>query len=119
ITAVDDPVERIALGVRAAVLWSAEHRDLLRLFEFAATDESFSKAMRTGRATLVGDAAEALKEAIAEGRIPDRDPEQLAHAILGLATRLTLEYVHHRTETPEAVAEVVVDFCLGGIGARS
>jgi AcrR family transcriptional regulator len=114
---VDDPVERIALGVRAAVLWSAEHRDLFRLFEFAATDSSFAKAMRAGRSTLVGDAAAHLKEAIAEGRIPDRDPEQLAHAVLGVSTLLTMEYIHHRGEPAESVADIVVDFCLGGIGA--
>jgi AcrR family transcriptional regulator len=119
ITDVEDPVERLALGLRAAVMWSAEHRDLFHLFEFAATDETFGKAMRTGRATLVGDAVEHLKDAIAEGRIPDRDPEQLAHALLGVSTLLTLEYVHHRGESPDAVADIVVDFCLGGIGARS
>jgi AcrR family transcriptional regulator len=119
ITGVEDPVERLALGLRAAVMWSAEHRDLFHLFEFAATDETFGKAMRTGRATLVGDAVEHLKDAIAEGRIPDRDPEQLAHALLGVSTLLTLEYVHHRGESPESVADIVVDFCLGGIGARA
>ena len=119
ISELDDPVERIAQGVRAAVLWSAEHRDLFRLFEFAATDETFAKSIRTGRATLVNDAVEHLKAAIAEGRIPDRDPEQLAHAILGVSTLLTLEYVHHRGEPADAVAEMVTDFCLGGIGART
>ena len=118
ITDVDDPVERLALGIRAAVMWSAEHRDLFQLFEFALTDDTFSKAMRTGRATLANDAVEHLKSAIAEGRIPDRDPEQLAYAILGVSSLLTMEYVHHRDETPESVAEMVVDFCLGGIGAR-
>ena len=60
-----------------------------------------------------------MKSAIAEGRIPDRDPEQLAHAILGVSSLLTLEYIHHRGEAPETVAEMVVDFCLGGIGARA
>ena len=117
IAEIEDPVERIAHGVHAAVIWSAEHRDLFHLFEFAATDETFGKSMRAGRSTLVGDAVEPLKEAIAEGRIPDRDPEQLAHAILGVSTLLTLEYVHHRGESAESVADIVVDFCLGGIGA--
>jgi len=47
-----DPVVRIEMGLRAAVSWVAEHHDLFRLFEFAATDEQFSKSMRAGRATL-------------------------------------------------------------------
>src|SRR5690606_32282105 len=68
---IDDPVERIAAGVRAGVLWSAEHRELFQLFEFAVTDERFAASMRAGRAVLVNDAASHLKEAIAAGRIPD------------------------------------------------
>jgi AcrR family transcriptional regulator len=114
---IDDPVERIARGVRAGVLWSAEHRDLFRLFEFAQTDETFGPALRAGRTVLVRDAAAHLKDAIAEGRIPDRDPELLAHSILGVSSLLTWEYVHHRNEPAEEIADAVVAFCLGGIGA--
>jgi AcrR family transcriptional regulator len=118
IAEVADPVDRLARGIRAAVMWSAEHRDLFRLFEFALTDDTFSDAMRTGRSILANDAVEHLKAAIAEGRIPDRDPEQLAYAILGVSSLLTMEYIHHRDEPAETVAETVVDFCLGGIGAQ-
>ena len=32
---------------------------------------------------------------------------------------LTLEYIHHRDESAESVADMVVDFCLGGIGAST
>jgi len=115
---LDDPIERIAEGVRAAVMWSAEHRDLFHLFEFATTDEQFSDAMRKGRSTLLNDAVHQLRSAIASGLIADRDPEQLAHAILGVSTLVTLEHVHHRGQPAEEVADMVVDFCLGGIGAR-
>ncbi|HKY14177.1 MAG TPA: TetR/AcrR family transcriptional regulator [Microthrixaceae bacterium] len=111
-----DPVRRIELGIRAAVSWASEHADLFQLFEFAVTDEQFVRAMRAGRSTLVNDAVAHLKDAIAEGRIPDQDPERLAHAVLGVSSMITMEYVHHRHEDPEAVAEAVVDFCLHGIG---
>lgn len=113
-----DPVRRIELGVAAAVHWSAEHRELFQLFEFASTDEQFSKAMRAGRATLVNDAAAHLREAIDAGHIPDGDAEQLALAIIGTSTILTMEYVHQRHEPAERIAEAVTAFCLGGIGAR-
>lgn len=117
ISDLDDPLERLAAGVRAAVMWSAEHRDLFRLFEFAATDETFADALRVGRSTLLNDAVHHLEAAIDAGLIPDRDPEQLAVAILGVSTLVTLEYVHHRGQPAEAVADMVADFCLGGIGA--
>ncbi|MCC6225586.1 MAG: TetR/AcrR family transcriptional regulator [Microthrixaceae bacterium] len=113
---LDDPLDRIAAGVRASVYWSAEHRDLFHLFEFAATDETFADAVRIGRNTIISDVVRHLNAAIAGGRIPDRDPEKLAHAILGVSTLVTLEYVHHQGGPPEDVADMVADFCLGGIG---
>ncbi len=114
---LDDPLERLAAGVRAAVLWSAEHRDLFRLFEFAATDDTFADAVRRGRSVMLNDAVHHLHAAIEAGRIPPADPERLAHAILGVSTLVTLEYVHHRGEPAEDVADMVARFCLGGIGA--
>ncbi len=114
---VVDPVERIAAGMRASVQWSAENRELFQLFEFAQSDERFAGAMRAGRAVLVQDAVNHLRAAIADGRIPDRDPEQLAHAILGVSSLLTAEYVFHREWDADEIADTVVDFCLHGIGA--
>src|SRR5215831_3331040 len=44
----DDPVRRIALGIRASMKWSTEHPELNQLFAFAATEERFLPAMRKG-----------------------------------------------------------------------
>ena len=111
-----DPVKRIADGVRAAVLWSADHRDLFQLFEFAQTDERFAASMRVGRATLANDAVSHITEAIAVGAIPDTDPERLAWAIIGVSGVLTNEFIYERAEDPDAIADAVVAFCLGGLG---
>jgi AcrR family transcriptional regulator len=116
---VTDPVERIQLGVRAAVLWMSQHDDQRRLFEFARTEAAFNGAMKAGQRVLVNDAVAPLKEAIVLGRIPDRDPEVLAHAILGVANHLTRVYIGSRKQDPEAVADLVVTFCMEGIGAGS
>src|ERR1041384_3603717 len=35
----DDPVERIALGIRASMVWLAENRHLFTLLQFAASEE--------------------------------------------------------------------------------
>lgn len=118
ISEIDDPVQRVAEGVRAAVRWSAEHPDLFRLFEFAQTDATFAPAIRAGRQTLAKDAASHLEDAIAAGRIPAGDPQQLAYAIIGVSSLLTFEYVHHRGEPAEEVADAVAEFCLGGIGVN-
>ena len=117
IEGVEDPVERIQLGVRAAVLWMAEHDDLRRLFEFARTETAFNAAMKAGQQVVASDAVAHLKEAIVAGRIPDRDPEVLAHAILGVANHLTRVYIGSRKQDPDEVADMVVTFCMEGIGA--
>ncbi|MHB1137716.1 MAG: TetR/AcrR family transcriptional regulator [Microthrixaceae bacterium] len=119
ITGVDDPVERVELGIRAGVMWLAEHNELRRLFEFARTESAFREAMRAGQAVLVQDAVVHLQEAIAGGRIPDRDPEALALAILGVSNQLTNVYIDGRREDPEQVADMVVSFCRDGLGVNA
>jgi AcrR family transcriptional regulator len=118
IEGVEDPVRRLELGIRAGVLWMAEHNDLRRLFEFARTESTFNRAMRAGQAVSVGDAVDHIKEAIVAGRIPDRDPESLALGILGVTNVMTTVYIDDRGDDPEHVADLVVDFCMHGIGAR-
>ncbi len=115
---VDDPVRRVELGIRAGVAWLAEHNDLRRLFEFARTESTFKAAMRAGQSVLVADAVVHLKEAIVDGRIPERDPEALALAILGVSNQLTNVYIDERGEGAEMVADLVVDFCMHGMGVR-
>lgn len=114
IEGVDDPVRRLELGIRAAVLWMAEHPDLRRLFEFARTEGSFARAMRAGQSVLVSDATTHLSEAIECGAIPDRDPEALAHAILGVSNQLTTTYIDSSDRTHEEVADLVVEICRSG-----
>ena len=116
---VDDPVKRLELGIRAGVLWLAEHNDLRRLFEFARTESTFKDAMRSGQAVLVADARVHLEEAIRDGYIPDRDPEALAYAILGVSNQLTNVYIDGRGDDPEMVAEMVVSFCRDGLGVTT
>jgi AcrR family transcriptional regulator len=115
---IADPIARMERGMRAAVLWSYEHHDLANLFESAQTDSRFAPLIRAGRARLVGDAVPLIKDAMVQGMIPDGDPEQLGYAILGVSTNLTMVYVHQLGQDPEHIADVVVDFCLRGIGAR-
>jgi len=120
---LDDPILRIEHGIRASMLWSAEHRDLANLFQFATTEERFAHSLRKGQEVAVADAARHVKDAIAEGKVPDADPVMLAHAILGVTTEYARTFIHERGEDSEAVATAAVDFCLGGLlgwhGTRS
>src|SRR5690606_11253535 len=58
----DDAVTMIEEGIRASMRWSAEHRDLLNLFQFAGTEERFAPALRKGGEVAAGDVIRIVKE---------------------------------------------------------
>jgi len=111
----DDPLRRIELGIRASLAWSAEHRELIKLVQFAETESTFAEALRRGEEIAVADTVRHLKDAIVEGQIPDQDPEVLAHAVLGVTSKLARTFVHERAEATSDVADAAVAFCLGGL----
>jgi AcrR family transcriptional regulator len=110
-----DPVRRVELGIRAAMRWWAAHPDIAKLVQFAATEETFAPAIRRGQEVALGDAVVHLKEAIAQGRVRDADPEALGHAVLGLSTHLARELVHRRGDDPDEVADLAVAILLHGL----
>jgi AcrR family transcriptional regulator len=114
ISDIDDPVQRIEEGIRTGALWMAGNPDLRRLFEFARTDDAFAKLMRWGQRQLVADAVSQLQAAIECGAIPDRDPEALAHGILGVTNQLTMVYIDAAEHDPREIAELVVSICRSG-----
>ena len=110
-----DPVRRLELGIRAAMRWWATHPEIAKLVQFAATEEPFAPALRRGQEVALGDAVVHLKEAIAEGRLRDADPEALGHAVLGLSSHLARELVHRRGDDPDEVADLAVAILLHGL----
>lgn len=110
-----DPVRRIELGLRASMAWSEAHREHNTLIQFAATEAAFADAIKRGQDIAVADVVKHVKEAIAEGRVRDADPDVLAHAMVGAAGHLTRIFIHERGEAAEAVADSCVAFCLEGL----
>lgn len=122
LAAADDPLARIAAGIRASVHWSAEHRELATLVAFAATDDRFKRAVRRGEEITVDDAMRHVRAAIAAGAIPDQDPLVLTRAMLGVTTELTRCFLHRGDHPPDPgavdeIAGAAVAFCLGGLAA--
>lgn len=116
-----DPVKRIELGIRATMSWLAEHRHLLTLTQFAATEERFRAAMLQGQEVAVADTMRHLKEGIVGNQIRDADPLALSHAVLGVTNALARTFIMERGDDPDLVADQAVAFCLegimGGVGA--
>jgi AcrR family transcriptional regulator len=110
-----DPVRRIELGIRSTLEWFHEHRDYFAIIQFAATDETFAPVLRRNREVALGDTVRHLKEAIVERRIPDGDPEMLAHSIHGVIDQMTRRYLIEHDEPVDQIANAAVSFCLGGL----
>jgi AcrR family transcriptional regulator len=110
-----DPVRRLELGIRAAMRWWSTHPEIAKLVQFAATEETFAPALRRGQEVALGDAVVHLKEAIAEGRVRDADPDALGHAVLGLSSHLARELVNRRGDDPDEVADLAVAILLHGL----
>jgi AcrR family transcriptional regulator len=111
----EDPVRRIELGLRASMAWAEAHRDHNKLIQFAATETTFVTALHRGQDIAVADVVKHVKEAIAQGRIRDADPDVLAHAMVGVAGHLTRIFIYERGDPAESVADAAVAFCLDGL----
>jgi AcrR family transcriptional regulator len=111
----EDPVRRIALGIRASMRWSSEHPQLHQLFAFAVTEERFAPALRQGERIAAADATRHVREAMDRGEIRDGDPEMMARAIVGVSTHLTRYYVQEQGRPWDEVADAAVAFCLEGL----
>jgi AcrR family transcriptional regulator len=111
----DDPVQRIEGGIRASMLWMSEHRHLIGLFHFAASEDRFVPSMRRGQDVSVSDVVRHVKAGIVAGRIRETDPVVLAHAILGVTNHLARVFIFERNEPAEVVADAAVTFCREGL----
>jgi len=110
-----DPVRRIEIGIRASMHWLDENRDLSTLTQFAATEQTFAPALRQGAKIAVADVVRHVKDAVAEGRIADADPEVLALCILGVTEQLAKVVLLRREVDPDEVADAAIAFCLEGL----
>jgi AcrR family transcriptional regulator len=113
-----DPVRRIELGIRASMAWFDENRDVVKLLQFASTEERFAPVLRRGQDVAVADTARHVKEGIVEGRIRDIDPFLLSHAILGVTGHLARTLVHEQSQPVDEVSDAAVAFCLEGLLGR-
>jgi AcrR family transcriptional regulator len=111
----DDPVRRIELGIRASMQWSAEHRDVNQLIQFAITDERFLPAIQKGQEVAVADVMRHISEGVDRGLIRDSDPLLLAHAVLGVTTHLARVFIHQRHQPADEVGDAAVSFVLEGL----
>jgi len=113
-----DPLRRLEAAIRSSLTWLEAHRDVIAVFQVAATDSRFLEALRAGEAAMADDLADHLKDAIVAGCIPDGDPRVLAYAVVGAVEALAHTFLGRPGAWDEGVADTAVAFCLGGILSR-
>lgn len=110
----DDPVERIALGIRASLRYFADNRHLFAMLEQAWTIDTFRARLEEGQEVVICDTAKHVQEGIDRGLIRNGDALFLAHAIFGVATHVARRFVEVETDI-EQLADESVAFCLTGV----
>lgn len=111
-----DPVRRIELAIRATIAWQAQNRQLAAIRHFAAGEARFAAALRRNHEAAVANWVSLVKAGIAEGVVRPDHPVMIANAIIGVITNFDRVLIKHGSD-PDAVADVAVRFCLGGITA--
>lgn len=115
LVAASDPLERLEVGIRVSLAWSADNPDILRLAMFGWTEEQFAQAMKKGRRIAIADTARHVQDAMSCGQIAAGDATMMATAIRGVTDELSREYIFGTTVLDEDVIAVAVRMCLYGV----
>ena len=110
-----DPLQRLELGIRASLAWSAANPDILRLAMFGWTEENFAQAMDKGRRIAIADTARHVRDAMDSGQIAPGDATMMATAIRGVTDELSREYISGAADLDDDVISVAVRMCLYGV----
>ncbi len=113
---LDDPLDQVAAGIRAALEWADENHSWFSLVQFAATEELFAPAMRLGLAIAVDDARSYVDAALRAQGCTVVDPELVVHAIMGIIFHLAQTYLLEGSKPVDEVTEAAVHLCLRGLG---
>jgi TetR/AcrR family transcriptional repressor of mexJK operon len=105
-----DPLERIEAGLRASMTWTAQHPEMLRLFQLAASEAGFAAQLHRGEQVAVDEAAAQIAEAMDAGLIAESDAVLIAQAMIGVMHRLVA-----RRLLDDAGIDAGVAFCLHGV----
>jgi AcrR family transcriptional regulator len=110
-----DILRQIEEGIAASMAWYDANRYVLSLFQFAATEDTWTDILRAGEEVAHADVVRLLKRGIEEGILADIDPDLAAHAIIGVTLHLSRVYLADAPEHREMVVRAAAQFCLSGL----
>lgn len=111
-----NPLRRIELGIRASLEWLATNPDVMRLVDFAATEDTFARELRRGREISAADTERHLQEAMDLGLIAPGDAHTMAIAIRGITDEVSRVSADTGKPVP---ADSVVRMVIRGVTGAS
>ena len=110
-----NPMKRIEKGVRASLEWLGDNTDVMRLVDFAWTEDTFAADLRRGRAVSIEDTAKHLRDAMEQGLIAPGDAVTMATAIRGITEEVSRLHADTHVDRSCVPADDVVRMVLTGI----
>jgi AcrR family transcriptional regulator len=115
-----DAVTRLRQGTEASVRFMAEHVRFFSLLDVERNDQTVAATLRESSDIYVQDAARVVKEAQAEGLVPDdHDPTLLAIGVLGAVSQFSHYHRTGRLDLPiDELARFVGDWTVNALAGR-
>ncbi len=110
-----NPLRRIENGVRASLEWLSDNTEVMRLVDFAWTEDTFASDLRRGRAISIEDTAKHLRDAMDQGLIAPGDAVTMATAIRGITEEVSRLHADTDADPSTIPADDVVRMVLTGI----
>jgi AcrR family transcriptional regulator len=106
-----DALTRIHQGAAASVRFMADHATYFSLVEVERADPAIADALKHGSEVYLDDVTALIREAQADGTVPDADPQLLALGVLGSVSSFSNAWRSGRIDmSPEALADFVADW---------
>jgi len=112
-----DALTRIHQGAAASVRFMADHAAYFSLVEVERTDPAIADALKSGSEVYLDDVTALVREAQADGRVLDADPQLLALGVLGSVSSFSNAWRSGRIDmTADALADFVADWVARALG---
>jgi len=112
-----DALTRIHQGAAASVRFIGEHARYFALVEVERADPAIADALRAGSEVYLEDVTALIREAQADGRVIDADPQLLALGVLGAVSSFSNAWRSGRIDlTDDELAEFVADWVGRALG---
>lgn len=112
-----DALTRIHQGAAASVRFMADHAAYFSLVEVERTDPAIADALQSGSEVYLDDVTALVREAQADGRVLDADPQLLALGVLGSVSSFSNAWRSGRIDmTADALADFVADWVARALG---